>query len=230
MQAWDRYAYTNNNPVRYTDPSGHCIRCVVVVGAVIAGSFMLSAVGATPDYLGAATTIAFTDTNDAAVAAGLTVQSQYPWAIFTGGGRGLAQASEDELDGEDPYSSTVAEKIMDERITDARNACTKCSSGADELIVAAIAQNGFVLDFGSLPLTENNTIDWQEFFDSNVGGNSDQLDAQIRQAITGMDYSAEFMLKLYIQDLRLLMKLGYDLPECIKEEDIKFIEDNYLDN
>ena len=24
VQAWDRYAYTNNNPVRYTDPSGHC--------------------------------------------------------------------------------------------------------------------------------------------------------------------------------------------------------------
>jgi hypothetical protein len=25
VQAWDRFAYTNNNPVRYTDPSGHCI-------------------------------------------------------------------------------------------------------------------------------------------------------------------------------------------------------------
>ncbi|MCQ3938099.1 MAG: hypothetical protein DPW18_13775 [Chloroflexi bacterium] len=23
VQAWDRFAYTNNNPVRYTDPSGH---------------------------------------------------------------------------------------------------------------------------------------------------------------------------------------------------------------
>ena len=25
VQAWDRYAYVNNNPVKYADPSGHCI-------------------------------------------------------------------------------------------------------------------------------------------------------------------------------------------------------------
>jgi RHS repeat-associated protein len=25
VQAWDRYAYSNNNPLLYTDPSGHCI-------------------------------------------------------------------------------------------------------------------------------------------------------------------------------------------------------------
>jgi RHS repeat-associated protein len=27
VQAWDRYAYTNNNPLRYNDPTGHCIIC-----------------------------------------------------------------------------------------------------------------------------------------------------------------------------------------------------------
>jgi len=26
--AWDRYAYVNSNPVRYTDPSGHCLNIV----------------------------------------------------------------------------------------------------------------------------------------------------------------------------------------------------------
>jgi len=26
-QAWDRYAFVNNNPVRYTDPSGHDVGC-----------------------------------------------------------------------------------------------------------------------------------------------------------------------------------------------------------
>jgi hypothetical protein len=27
VQAWDRYAYANNNPVRYNDPSGHDVGC-----------------------------------------------------------------------------------------------------------------------------------------------------------------------------------------------------------
>jgi RHS repeat-associated protein len=35
-QAWDRYAYTNNNPVRYNDPSGHCLFvCTILAGAAI---------------------------------------------------------------------------------------------------------------------------------------------------------------------------------------------------
>jgi RHS repeat-associated protein len=28
-QAWDRFGYANNNPVRYTDPTGHSIDCAV---------------------------------------------------------------------------------------------------------------------------------------------------------------------------------------------------------
>jgi RHS repeat-associated protein len=39
VQAWDRYAYTNNNPVRYNDPTGHCPTCLVgaVIGGVVGG-------------------------------------------------------------------------------------------------------------------------------------------------------------------------------------------------
>jgi hypothetical protein len=41
VQAWDRYAYVNNNPLRYTDPSGHCIfgldTAVCIAAAVIGG-------------------------------------------------------------------------------------------------------------------------------------------------------------------------------------------------
>jgi RHS repeat-associated protein len=38
--AFDRYAYTNNNPVRYKDPSGHCAICLVAV--FIIGAVMLT--------------------------------------------------------------------------------------------------------------------------------------------------------------------------------------------
>jgi RHS repeat-associated protein len=33
-QAWDRYAYTNNNPLRYTDPNGHGVDCGIGMGCV----------------------------------------------------------------------------------------------------------------------------------------------------------------------------------------------------
>ena len=44
VQAWDRYAYVNNNPIKANDPTGHCIDgistafCIAVaVGAVVGG-------------------------------------------------------------------------------------------------------------------------------------------------------------------------------------------------
>ena len=38
-QAWNRYAYVVNNPLRYTDPSGHLAQCVV--GAAVDGTYNL---------------------------------------------------------------------------------------------------------------------------------------------------------------------------------------------
>jgi RHS repeat-associated protein len=43
VQGWDRFAYVNNNPVRYTDPSGHsCVPCLLLIGiGVIYATFVI---------------------------------------------------------------------------------------------------------------------------------------------------------------------------------------------
>ena len=46
VQAWDRYAYANNNPIRYNDPSGHClVLCTAIIGAAVGA--IVGAVGYT---------------------------------------------------------------------------------------------------------------------------------------------------------------------------------------
>jgi len=36
VQAWDRYAYVNNSPINYNDPSGHClVLCTAIIGGAI---------------------------------------------------------------------------------------------------------------------------------------------------------------------------------------------------
>jgi RHS repeat-associated protein len=48
VQAWDRYAYTNNNFLRYTDPSGHCIGpAIVICGEILLGVAIVAAVEVT---------------------------------------------------------------------------------------------------------------------------------------------------------------------------------------
>jgi hypothetical protein len=37
VQAWDRYAYVNNSPTNFNDPSGHCIICDLVISVVQTG-------------------------------------------------------------------------------------------------------------------------------------------------------------------------------------------------
>jgi hypothetical protein len=44
-QAWNRYAYTFNNPLKYTDPSGHCPICipVIIIAAVAISGWLIAA-------------------------------------------------------------------------------------------------------------------------------------------------------------------------------------------
>jgi len=38
------------------------------------------------------------------------------------------------------------------------------------------------------------------------------------------------MVRLFINDLRVLMKAGYKLPDGITEDDVKYIEDHFLNH
>ncbi|MBV6397140.1 MAG: hypothetical protein HFACDABA_02745 [Anaerolineales bacterium] len=43
-QAWDRYAFVNNNPVRYNDPTGHFANVLIGMGVGILAGLTLMAV------------------------------------------------------------------------------------------------------------------------------------------------------------------------------------------
>jgi hypothetical protein len=223
VQAWDRYAYVNNNPVRYTDPSGHCIGLITC---------FLTAVGALPDYQGIANVVLWTKTDNAVVAAGIAVQSEFPTGIMFGGAHGLAQVTEDQkelygVEGKNLYNPSVAVEAMGERISLALDACKNCKSDTDNLILAAIAQNNgiSVKDISFLPIKDGH-IDWIEVL-NNRGGNTTDPIARVRQDITGMNYNTKFMLKLFMNDLEVLINLGYELPEEFDDADFNIIN-NYI--
>lgn len=108
---------------------------------------------------------------------------------------------------------------MEKRIQLALNNCTACATETDNLIVAALAQNGFDTRF--LPTT-NGSIDWKEVF--LYWGDTEDPFGKVRQNLTGMNFGTQFMTKIYMQDLKILMRLGYNLPEEFDDADFDLIE------
>lgn len=234
-QAWDRYAYVNNNPVKYTDPDGHCVSCVVLG---------LTALGLLPDIRGITIALATASTNDAVTAAGIAVQSQWlsPADIAGSGGLGIAQVSNaqmieyaihnPDLEGGNQLIPSVAIKAMETRINIVVDAydkwCGNMCNDTDRLIVAALAQNGsefdqtMFTDIGENYMSQDGSIDWQTYL-STMGKNPDPR-VLWRQQISRKNFGTELMLKMYIQDLEILKRLGYKLPDRYQNADFKKIK------
>jgi hypothetical protein len=235
VQGWDRYAYGLNNPLKYVDPNGH-----FPIPPICPICFILNFFGITPDYRGLAIAEKYMNpkTDSAIVAAGIAVQSQWygPWdthqnplASPTSSGLGIAQVSDSQmiaygLSGLNQDDPEVAIQAMTIRIEMAVNACKGCSA-RDQLIVAALAQNGYFQSPDGVRsilkdyMQEDGKVNWASFFDSlNKKGNI--LDIR---AIGHHQYDTRFMLRLFMNNLKELHNRGWTLPD-LTENDWKYIE------
>jgi RHS repeat-associated protein len=98
-QALNRYAYTLNSPLRYTDPSGHC---PALIGAAIGGVFGLGAYAITTDSFDAREAMLVTATMAGAGAligtgVGAAAGAQLASTILIGSGVGMAAGGGSEM-------------------------------------------------------------------------------------------------------------------------------------
>ena len=167
VQGYDRYAYANNNPVRYTDTTGHCIwdgcvmeAIVLTVATVVIVSKAVEVVmfGTAPDAHGIGNAEQYVSNSGDAMstytAAGIAVQSNYEplGDIFFRdsykSGFGKAQVSQYDLDSEEfgmkganPFDPKVAVAAMQKRISLVTDMCNGRCSQTDIFIASALAQN-----------------------------------------------------------------------------------------
>jgi hypothetical protein len=194
--------------------------------------------GVIPDYSGIAYAESYVLDKNAIVGGGLAVQSQWYLESWdspkntSASSYGLAQATSEELKGRDPMNPAVAVDVMSERINDALWLCIQkklCIDETDNFLVAALAQNGNSpngwLDVSSLPQSLDGSVDWNEVMTQ--GGNTENPIARSRQTLTSMNYSTQFMLKLFTSDVKTLINQGFTLPE--QYDDVNWVTiDNLL--
>ncbi len=241
VQGLDRYAYVNNNPVRYTDPSGHCILCVVVGGVIIGTATYFYLVepflGRSPDYMGISYVQNNMDpnTDNLLVAGGMAVQSQWYLSMWDNPSNPLASSygpaqlgNYDNYSG-DPMSLEVAKAGMTNRITNAQGNCPSCTP-TDLFILAATAQNGpggefTPLDYKMYKIKNDDgsiSIDWEKAWQERTYKTG--MPGFREWASGGLQYDTRFMLRLFLNDVRALMAKGWKLPPGYEDIDWNRLE------
>jgi hypothetical protein len=186
--------------------------------------------------------------SDIEVAAGIAVQSQwlgpqdfrgFPGTSSSSSGFGWAQVSDNQmaeygLAGQDQWDPDAAYAAMKKRINLVQDACKGCSA-RNKLIAAALAQNGSGFTSSNMVAALTNYMGkdgilWEAYFEDAYINEPTDLQAKFRQRLTGKQYSTNFMILLYLQDLGSLYQRGFNLPDGITQEDLDEIIREYTDS
>jgi hypothetical protein len=158
-------------------------------------------------------------------------------------GFGIAQMSETEkdlllkkglllLDGnlEDPdFAAKAMAARMNAALTELEEHFPKCSA-QDKLIIAGLAHNAQFVNIEEEQLAwgvkhipkSGGSPNWEEFYKEDDNPSAET--AEIRQALSGYQYSKQLMVISYIKDLRELHNRGWELPFGLTPDDLDEVE------